>query len=328
MVGRNDQCPCGSGKKYKKCCEGKQQVKVENLFNEEIESTLQTFYSVYPERKDIREYIELLQKWSPAMNGKLQRELIEAVVLDEFFFHERPDIWEGYLKRQMKRTVRPQTIALYEQWASPEIFIGKVDSIEDHYFKAVHTLTEEAVMIRRENNKPIPEGMHVFAFLLPDGSEKEQHKLAVSTLIFFPADHAKVFEQIKRDFDSQELNALTFLKDNHLALWTKLVAGGYEGEEFTTFEQDVLQQAKGFLKEQELAGDKLIAVLEDYLVEQQPKARKSSAIAAGAIRYGQERGLFEGKTFTVKEISESFGVSSSSLNKYYQELLEYQVVLA
>ncbi len=24
-AGRNDPCPCGSGKKYKKCCEGKQQ---------------------------------------------------------------------------------------------------------------------------------------------------------------------------------------------------------------------------------------------------------------------------------------------------------------
>ena len=23
-TGRNDLCPCGSGKKYKKCCEGKQ----------------------------------------------------------------------------------------------------------------------------------------------------------------------------------------------------------------------------------------------------------------------------------------------------------------
>ena len=24
-AGRNDPCPCGSGKKFKKCCEGKQQ---------------------------------------------------------------------------------------------------------------------------------------------------------------------------------------------------------------------------------------------------------------------------------------------------------------
>ncbi len=25
-VGRNDPCPCGSGLKYKKCCQGKQQT--------------------------------------------------------------------------------------------------------------------------------------------------------------------------------------------------------------------------------------------------------------------------------------------------------------
>ena len=328
MIGRNDQCPCGSGKKYIKCCEGKQQVNVESLFNEEIESTLQTFYSVYPERKDIREYIELVQKWSPAMNGKLQRELIEAVVLDEFFFHERPDIWTSYLKRQMKRTVRPQTVALFEQWQSPEIFIGMVEAVEDRYFKAVHTLTNEAVMIRRENSNPIPEGMHVFAFLLPDGSNKENHKLAVSTLIFFPAEHSKVFENFAKTFASQNEDARTFLKENHLALWTSLVAGGYAGEGFTTFEQDVLEQTKSFLAEHNINSESLMATLEDYLIEQQPKARKAAAIAAGTIRFGQERGLFDGKAFTVKEISESFGVSASSLNKYYQDLLEYKAVLA
>ena len=26
-IGRNDPCPCGSGKKYKKCCEAKDQLK-------------------------------------------------------------------------------------------------------------------------------------------------------------------------------------------------------------------------------------------------------------------------------------------------------------
>ena len=31
-TGRNDACPCGSGKKYKKCCELKQQKKSGNMF--------------------------------------------------------------------------------------------------------------------------------------------------------------------------------------------------------------------------------------------------------------------------------------------------------
>ncbi len=31
-IGRNDPCPCGSGKKYKKCCLGKEGVSVDLLW--------------------------------------------------------------------------------------------------------------------------------------------------------------------------------------------------------------------------------------------------------------------------------------------------------
>ncbi len=327
MIGRNDPCLCGSGKKYKKCCEGKQQVTAENVFQEEIENVLQTFYSTYPERKDIREYIEIVQAWMPKLESNLQRELIEAVALDEFFFHRRLDIWTGYLKRTMKKMVRPQTIALLEKWEKPVIFIGSVKEVDETYFKAVATLTDEEFMIRRENNKPIPEGMQVFAFLLPDGSEKENHVLAVSTLIFFPAEHSKVFASFKKKFDTQkELDAASFLEKNHFEFWNELVNAGYAGEEFTTFEQDVLEQAKSFLLGNAIDPTALLTVLEDFLVEKQPKARKAAAIAAGAIRFGQDRDMFGGKSFTVKQISEDFGISASSLNKYHQELLAFAAV--
>ena len=33
----------------------------------------------------------------------------------------------------------------------------------------------------------------------------------------------------------------------------------------------------------------MLELLEDYLIEGQPTARKEAAIAAGAIRYGQKR---------------------------------------
>ena len=327
MIGRNDPCLCGSGKKYKKCCEGKQQVTAENVFQEEIENVLQTFYSTHPERKDIREYIEIVQAWMPKLQKNLQRELVEAVALDEFFFHKRLDIWTSYLKRTMKKMIRPQTIALLEKWAKPQIFIGSVKEVDGSYFKAVSTLTGEELMVRRENKRPIPEGMQVFAFLLPDGSEKENYYLAVSTLIFFPAEHSKVFATFKKKFDAQkELDATTYLQKNHFEFWNELVNAGYAGEEFTTFEQDVLEQTKSFLLANDIDSKPLITILEDYLVDKQPKARKAAAIAAGAIRYGQDRDLFGGKTFTVKQISEEFGISASSLNKYYQELLEFSTV--
>jgi len=34
-IGRNDPCPCGSGKKYKKCCEAKDEAKVRETLDKQ-----------------------------------------------------------------------------------------------------------------------------------------------------------------------------------------------------------------------------------------------------------------------------------------------------
>ncbi|WP_339176004.1 SEC-C metal-binding domain-containing protein [Solibacillus sp. FSL R5-0691] len=319
MIGRNDPCLCGSGKKYKKCCEGKNQVTSQNVFQEEIENVLQTFYSNYPERKDIREFMELVRKWAPKLEKKLHKELVEAVALDEYFFHQRPDIWQNFLAKTAKKALRPSMIDLLKSWEQPIFFIGTVEDVKDDYFTAISALTGTTYHIQRESHKSIPLGMRVFAFLLPDGSNKENHVLAVSTLIFFHKEHAISFEQFTEAYKASRLPVEQFTKENHLLLWEGLVENGYEGEEFTPFEQEVVEQLKAFMAEKAIGNESFIAIVEDYLVEKQPTARKAGAIAAGAVRFGQDNDLFEQK-FTVKEIGESFSVSPSSLNKYYQEL--------
>ena len=319
MIGRNDPCLCGSGKKYKKCCEGKNQVTSQNVFQEEIENVLQTFYSNYPERKDIREFMELVRNWAPKLEKKLHKELVEAVALDEYFFHQRPDIWQNFLAKTAKKVLRPSMIELLKSWEQPIFFIGTVEDVKDDYFTAISALTGTTYHIQRESHKSIPLGMRVFAFLLPDGSNKENHVLAVSTLIFFHKEHAISFEQFTEAYKASRLPVEQFTKENHLLLWEGLVENGYEGEEFTPFEQEVVEQLKAFMAEKAITNESFVAIVEDYLVEKQPTARKAGAIAAGAVRFGQDNDLFDQK-FTVKEIGESFSVSPSSLNKYYQEL--------
>ncbi|RHW37649.1 metal-binding protein [Lysinibacillus yapensis] len=325
MVGRNDPCPCGSGKKFKKCCEGKQQATTETVILEEIENVLQTFYNVYPERKDIPDYLENVNEWLPRLESHLQRELIEAIVLDDYFFYQRPDIWTNYLKRTSKKMIRPSMIQLLDQWNQPQLFIGEVLEVEDKYFKAIHALTQEQLYIRRESNRVIPEGILVFAFLLPDGSNLEKHYLAVSTLIFFQTNYKQAFDRFAQKFRTSNEPVEQFTQKHHIDFWMGLVESGYSGEEYTPFEIEVVEQTKQFLDEKNIEAPSLLTILEDYLVEKKPKARKASAIAAGAIRFAQESNLFE-STFTIKEIAEYFSVSSSSLNKYYQELLEYNTV--
>ncbi|MEK3886005.1 YecA family protein [Bacillus sp. FSL K6-3431] len=324
MVGRNDPCPCGSGKKYKKCCQSEKAISIEEVQSEELERMLQTFYEEYPERKDVSEYLNLVKKWNEPLKQYLMEEMIESIVMDEFFFHHKPEIWKNYLEKQQKKTIRPSVKKVLTTWSDPRSLIGEVVAIDAIYMTVKNILENETIRLRRESDKPVPVGVHVYCFILPDGTSKENHYLAVSSLIFFPTDHKAVFEKFAKQFESEKhQSASAFLKENGISFWKLLGEDGYGGGEFTNFEAGVLIEAMDFLEKNNRNPKKLLEIVEDYLVEQQPNARKEVAIAAGAIRFGQENSLFEPLALTIKEIADWFEVSTGSLNKYYNELNVY-----
>ncbi|MGX9136345.1 SEC-C metal-binding domain-containing protein [Rummeliibacillus sp. JY-2-4R] len=324
MPGRNDPCPCGSGKKYKKCCALKEAVTVEEVYEEELERILQTFYDVYPLRKDYKSYIDFADNWHKMLDSYLIEDMIDAVAMDVFFFHERTDIWDYYLQKVKKETVRPSTLEVIETWNHPTMIIAKVVDVEENYMVVQNILTNEMFHLRREGEKPVPVDVHVFCFTLPDGSKMENHFLAVSSMIFFPKDHQEVFEKVTANFKEQDqLDEQAFWKEHSLTLWKELGEHGFEGGEFTDFEADVFLKVLEFLEARNRDPKTVLDIVEDYVVERQPKARKAVAIAAGAIRFGGEVGLFDPIEITVKDLADEFGVSTSSLNKYYNELKEY-----
>ena len=326
MVGRNDPCPCGSGKKYKKCCADKAEITVEEVQVEELERILQGFYDEYPEKRDVGEYSSLVKNWSEALSKFLDEEMIEAIVLDEFFFHDKPEIWQGYLAKQYKKIIRPSVEKVLNTWNEPRVFIGEVVAVDDDYMTVANILEDETIRLRRESDKPVPVDVHLYCFVLPDGT-KDNHYLAVSNLIFFSTEHTKVFSQFAAQYKSQEeQQASEFLKENGINFWKMLCADGYDGGEFTSFEVGVLNQAIEFLEKNDRESPELLDIIEDFLVEKQPNARKDVAVAAGAIRFGQENELFEPLNMTVKEIAEWFGVSTSSLTRYYNDLSAYYSV--
>ncbi|WP_227751949.1 YecA family protein [Viridibacillus arvi] len=324
MPGRNEPCPCGSGKKYKKCCEKKEAVTVETVYAEELERVLQTFYDKYPLRSDIPEFAEVAKKWHDAVGKYLLEDMIEAIALDAYFFHDKTDIWQGYLQKVKKEVVRPSTLTVLNTWDHPTMMVAEVTAIEENYMVVRNILTDEVVHLRRESDKPVPVGVHVFCFILPDGSNKESHYLAVSSMIFFPKDHQAVFGKLADTFKAQSaLDEEAYWKENSLSFWKELGEAGFEGGEFTDFESDVFLRVLEFLEGKGQDPRPILEIVEDYVVERQPKARKAVAIAAGAIRFGEEQKLFEPLGMTVKEIAENFEVSPSSLNKYYNELTTY-----
>ncbi|MCM3639124.1 SEC-C metal-binding domain-containing protein [Sporosarcina luteola] len=324
MIGRNDPCLCGSGKKYKKCCQSKNAVSIETVQQDELERALQTFYDEYPERKDIPEYLKLANEWKQSLGTYMPEEMIEAIAMDEFFFNHRSDIWLGYLDKQKKKLLRPSVLRVVETWQNPRSFIGEVIEVDDTYITVQMIFNDEIIKLRRESEKPVPVGVHLFCFVLPDGTGDENHYLAVSSLLFFPTDHTNAIKEFAKRFSTEEaLSVSTFLKENALDFWKCLGDDGYEGGEFTNFEAGVLLSAIEFLEKHNRDPKELLDVVEDFLVEQQPNARKEMAIAAGAIRFGQDNSFFEPISMPLKEIAEWFEVSPSSMNKYSKDLEAY-----
>ncbi|QBP41800.1 YecA family protein [Paenisporosarcina antarctica] len=327
MIGRNDPCLCGSGKKYKKCCESKQAVSIEEVRSEELDRLLQLFYDEYPERKDLPALLSVMNEWKSKLDKFLVEEMIEAIAIDEFFFHNKPEIWLNYIEKQQKRAVRPAVVEVLEHWKTPTVLLGEVVGVELKFMLVKDIFTNETLYLKRESEKPVPLGVHAFCFRLPDISLKENHYLAVSSLIFLPTDHHdSITSFAKENSATSNEESSKFLQNHLIEFWEMLGSNGYDGGEFTDFEAGILIEVMERLEKQNRNPEKLVSIIEDYLVTNQPNARKEGAVAAGAIRFGQEHELFEGPYWSIKEIAEWYEVSTHSLNKYYKDINEFYLV--
>ncbi|MEJ2040503.1 MAG: SEC-C metal-binding domain-containing protein [Desulfosarcinaceae bacterium] len=53
-IGRNDPCPCGSGKKYKKCCMGKSQAPSQSLYYRRLSEAHDRLVDPKPKKRSTR----------------------------------------------------------------------------------------------------------------------------------------------------------------------------------------------------------------------------------------------------------------------------------
>ncbi|WHY20066.1 SEC-C metal-binding domain-containing protein [Paenibacillus sp. G2S3] len=112
-IGRNDMCPCGSGKKYKKCCLGKEPSAVESimqLVNKEEAAASETVAEkqepvAQPEVKltlaTLRKKVSRDLKWEHPAHEQLALHLIESMreSYDRELIWEALVLWNGYSRK-------------------------------------------------------------------------------------------------------------------------------------------------------------------------------------------------------------------------------------
>ncbi|MFC7062443.1 SEC-C metal-binding domain-containing protein [Halobacillus seohaensis] len=127
-VGRNDPCPCGSGKKYKKCCGNS---KVIEFPTQIVNNELDQYF------RSLQEYIvDHYPHVMPAIPAKSDTEKLHEFfsILQKTVFNshkENKTIMEEYVNRVKDSVIRPATKESLESW--PNSVSWFIFSENDHF---------------------------------------------------------------------------------------------------------------------------------------------------------------------------------------------------
>ncbi len=129
-VGRNDLCPCGSGKKYKRCCLGKETSAVESILRlvttEEAAAREAVIAEpeampaapeavVRPESKltltKLKKMVARELKWEHPAHEQLALQLIESMreQYERELIFEALVLWNGFSRQKDLQQIAPQT---------------------------------------------------------------------------------------------------------------------------------------------------------------------------------------------------------------------------
>jgi len=314
VVGRNDPCTCGSGKKYKKCCGNANVVDITAVIEEEL---VRIHIGFLEEGFDRREYNELemrLRKWNSVIQGALQDEIIEEVSMGTYVYLERVDLWKNFLKKQMNKQKRQQVIDVLTSWQDPFLLLGEVMEIKDGQF-IIRDETDDKMYILPSHQTQSRKGDRLFGIVLPDPRFGDNGISGTSTIIFIPEDRTKLIRQLLEDLKKLEIDYLDLYR---------LFGSIDHAFSFTPFQQEVIDLTKGYLNEYGFDEEVVIPLLSAFLLKNEVKAKKASAVSAGVISLSYDFSLI-GPPSTQKEVAAYFNVSPVTLAKYRDQVGDFMV---
>ncbi len=336
MVGRNDPCPCGSGKKYKKCHGKQQTVSINDLVNEELFKVRQQFFSENPNQEQLPAFRELQQQWQPRLMQSMAENDAQAFVIENFLFMQKPELWEDFLTKQIEAAQRPTTKEVLENWKDVKVFLGQYVAGNETSAQFKDAFTGEVFKMTDQPPTDMQDNQGLLAILLPDARIGEEGALFLNGYLTVVGEFTPFFEQLKTQMASDKAtDGPAYLRDNYLAVVEKIVQYSTgtvdESLELSPEHQSVMDELNKHIEQADFDAetvDNVTSILNSYLVSQQPTVQKPEALVAGYWRFLQDHELIKGPMLAPKDLSEKFSVSSSTILKrskefgsYFEELL-------
>ncbi|MEK4523158.1 SEC-C metal-binding domain-containing protein [Psychrobacillus sp. FSL W7-1493] len=321
-VGRNDPCPCGSGKKYKKCHGAKDVVSIEKVVEDELRQIVESYYAEYPQQKDMFELNMMMNTWASRLRGIWDEEQIELLALDYYLLIKKEEQWKSYIEKQMKKSSRASVTEVLKEWTSPIILIGKVTNVKDEMVLVQDMVSGIVHEMERLKGIDLDMMSYIMGVVFPD-HRKGSNGISVATGVLIIQDMLDgEMKRIRELAKKSKLKPQEFLKEQLLECFEILHEGEDVEPEISPAHLEILEILEEFLEENELTDELLTPLLAAYLMAYSPNPRKKEAVVAGAIRFANEYLSFN-VDWTNKDIAEMFDVSPSTVKKYFEEIEEF-----
>lgn len=321
-VGRNDSCPCGSGKKYKKCHGRSNVVEISSdRHNSELDR-LHLGLVEFGINDSENEMEKIIQKYpQPALlEGGQGRDLYISglsawAILNEPVLNNQT-IFDIYYKRQQSKIKHDSVKSAFEAWSKATPSLYKIVSVTEEmvFLEDLRTKDEYNVAVRDESDFEV--GNILIGILLPF---VEQYEFLFS-----------VFEV----YDQRIIDMVTGLSGEELANNYPNVLGNALTMEPTPTSSDLEWDNPQY----EMVADIFAKHMSDKEVDEgmvttglqlwkefteieNPTFRKPEAYAA-ALDYMLQTTVLEQALQSQKEIAEAYGTSATTLSKNSRKMKE------
>ena len=337
MTQRNDPCPCGSGKKYKKCCLSKSEMPIETLVEDELNRTISGMYEQSITHAINAEYEIYKREWLSKLSDFWTEEEIDIAASEYYFFVARRDLWKRYLIKVLNAPVRSAVREIVESWQEPIVLFGKITEEKNDWVVVEEVLGEGTYYIEKEKDMPVFIGEAVFGVALPDNRTHEKGVLIITSLLFVENDNNRFTNEISKLAESSGFdNSVDFYKAHMVDIYHRMLSKS-EGDATVESQErglsdiqlealDIYYKNLEFLSIQADQPEKVENIILTYLVEKQPKFKKPEVMAAAFFHAFLELSAFDDYSLSQTEIAKLFKVSVSSMtnqsNKFHEFIVE------
>lgn len=330
-IGRNEPCPCGSGKKYKKCCGAKEAVSITHVIESEIDDLQKKLlhFALDHFEDDVYKAFDEYERYF-SIEDEEERQFYEFVYSIWFslfcILDDGETILEKFISSEVGKIKRPKLKQILLSWTDARTIAGEITNIDNNLLTVVDGFSSEQFeAIVTNTQRSFEKGSFFIGFLLPFS---EKH-------VFFPAPfdlpelpNYQAIDYIKQKSETAGYHSpQEFFTDFFMEIMKDLtMVGGLVDADSMEWQSPIYKEVAELLKKNlESLGEipsivDLGIILWFQFCEKKQKRIKKPNLYAASLHYLLSTFNNMASELTQKEIAKLYSVAVGSLSSTYREM--------